>query len=127
MTKLDYLSNIACFFVELIGTALLAFVVLATTDKKNGGPPGGMLPVALFLALLGLGAGFGMQTCASPLFSLRFRAGAAHRVCVHKHSVRIQPCAGLRSAAVANFRGVWKAAVQLPEVRVYSGVDFLVG
>ncbi|KJA25311.1 hypothetical protein HYPSUDRAFT_422260 [Hypholoma sublateritium FD-334 SS-4] len=59
---LDYMSNIACFFVEFIGTTVLALVVLATTDKKNGGPPAGLLPVALFLALLGLAVGFGMQT-----------------------------------------------------------------
>ncbi len=119
MTKLDYLSNIACFFVELIGTAVLAFVVLATTDKKNGGPPAGMLPVALFLALLGLGAGFGMQTCASPLFSLRFPAGAAHRACVHKHSVRIHPARDFGPRLLLTFAGYGR---QLYSYRRYASI-----
>lgn len=84
-TKLDYMSNIACFFVEFIGTTVLALVVLATTDKKNGGPPAGLLPVALFLALLGLAVGFGMQTCESPFpFSLQC-VSVAHRACMCVH------------------------------------------
>ncbi|KAF8964774.1 putative aquaporin 6 [Flammula alnicola] len=59
---LDYMSNISCFFVEFLGTAILVFIVIAATDKNNNAPPNGLLPVTLFLALLGLGAAFGMQT-----------------------------------------------------------------
>ncbi|KAF8180115.1 aquaporin-like protein [Pholiota molesta] len=59
---LDYMSNISCFFVEFLGTALLVLMVLAATDKKNNSPPKGLLPLTLFLTLLGLGLGFGMQT-----------------------------------------------------------------
>ncbi|KAJ3512680.1 hypothetical protein NLJ89_g3384 [Agrocybe chaxingu] len=59
---LDYMSSVSCFFVEFIGTFILIFVVLAATDKKNNAPPGGLLPVTLFLALLGLGTALGMQT-----------------------------------------------------------------
>ncbi|KAF9564077.1 aquaporin [Agrocybe pediades] len=59
---LDYMSAASCFFVEFLGTAILVFMVVAATDKKNNAPPSGMLPVALFLTLLGLGTALGMQT-----------------------------------------------------------------
>jgi len=55
----------SCFFAEFLGTAVLVLVVLAATDKKNNAPPKGLLPLTLFLALLGLGAALGMQTCKS--------------------------------------------------------------
>jgi len=57
------MSAATCFFTEFIGAAILVFIVVAATDKKNNAPPSGMLPVALFLTLLGLGAAIGMQTC----------------------------------------------------------------
>lgn len=58
------MSAATCFFTEFLGTAILVFVVMALTDKKNNGtPPPGLLPLALFLVLLGLGIAFGMQTC----------------------------------------------------------------
>jgi len=53
----------ACFFAEFFGTFILVLIVLAATDKNNSGPPNGLLPLTLFLALLGLGAALGMQTC----------------------------------------------------------------
>ncbi|CAA7268799.1 unnamed protein product [Cyclocybe aegerita] len=59
---LDYMSSVSCFFVEFLGTFILIFIVLAATDKKNNAPPGSLLPVTLFLALLGLGTALGMQT-----------------------------------------------------------------
>jgi len=37
--------------------------VLAAADKKNDAVPNGLRPLTLFLALLGVGAAFGMQTC----------------------------------------------------------------
>lgn len=62
-SKQDYMNAGSCFFVEFLGTAILVFVVVAVTDKNNNAPPSGMLPLSLFLVLLGLGASLGMQTC----------------------------------------------------------------
>jgi aquaglyceroporin related protein len=59
---LDYMTAVSCFFGEFLGTAVLVFVILAATDKKNTAPPNGLLPLILFLVLLGLGAALGMQT-----------------------------------------------------------------
>ncbi|KAB5593212.1 membrane protein [Ceratobasidium theobromae] len=58
----DYLSDAQCFFSEFLGTAILLIVVLAITDKRNGPPPDGLVPLALFLTILGEGACLGMQT-----------------------------------------------------------------
>jgi len=52
----------ACFFSEFLGTAILLIGVLAVTDKSNGPPPAGLLPLALFILILGEGAALGMQT-----------------------------------------------------------------
>ncbi|KAF8902592.1 aquaporin-like protein [Gymnopilus junonius] len=62
---LDYLTAVSCFFSEFLGTAVLAFVIMAATDKKNAAPPTALLPLVLFLTLLGLGAALGMQTAFS--------------------------------------------------------------
>jgi len=59
---LDYMTDISCFFTGFLGTAVLVFVVLAAADKKNDAAPKGLRPLTLFLALLGVGAAFGMQT-----------------------------------------------------------------
>ncbi|KAF8800416.1 aquaporin [Phlegmacium glaucopus] len=60
--SLDYLTGISCFFDEFIGTAILCLMIVALTDKHNMAPSVGMLPVALFVLLIGLGTAFGMQT-----------------------------------------------------------------
>ena len=36
--------------------------ILASTDKGNGPPPAGLLPLSLFILVLGLGAAMGMNT-----------------------------------------------------------------
>lgn len=59
---LDYMTAAGCFFAEFLGTAILVFMVVAATDKKNNAPPSGLLPLTLFLTLLGLGTALGMQT-----------------------------------------------------------------
>ncbi|KAK0498802.1 putative aquaporin 6 [Armillaria luteobubalina] len=58
---LDYVPNAAAFFDEFLGCFILMLVILAATDKRNSPPPG-LLPLALFLTLFGLGVCFGMQT-----------------------------------------------------------------
>lgn len=67
--KLDYMTAVSCFFTEFLGTAVLVFMVVALTDKHNNAPPSGLLPLTLFLTLLGLGVSLGMQTCKSSLFA----------------------------------------------------------
>ncbi|KAF9045603.1 aquaporin-like protein [Panaeolus papilionaceus] len=59
---LDYLNTGTAFAVELFGACILTFMVLAMTDKKNNAIPHGLLPIGLFLVLLGLGVSLGMQT-----------------------------------------------------------------
>ncbi|KAJ3731506.1 aquaporin-like protein [Lentinula guzmanii] len=59
---LDYMTNVSCFFSEFFATAILVIVILATTDKGNGPPPLGLLPLVLFILILGLGACLGMET-----------------------------------------------------------------
>lgn len=57
-----YLSNASAFFEEFIGAFLLLLVLLSVSDKRNGPPPAGLLPLVLFLTLFGLGIAFGTQT-----------------------------------------------------------------
>jgi len=59
---LAYMPAANAFFDEFIGAAALMFVVLAVTDKRNGPPPPGLVPLAIFIVILGIGAAFGMQT-----------------------------------------------------------------
>ena len=60
--QLPYMTSVSCFFSEFICTAVLLMVVMAVTDKKNGPPPGGLVPLALFITILGIGASLGMET-----------------------------------------------------------------
>ena len=62
-SQIDYLSAASSFFSEFFGTAILAFVIMAVTDSANSAPSLGLVPLAIFLTLLGLSLGFGMQTC----------------------------------------------------------------
>jgi aquaglyceroporin related protein len=59
------LLTISCFFTGFLGIVLLVFVVFkfAAADKNNDAVPKGLRPLTLFLALLGVGAAFDMQTC----------------------------------------------------------------
>jgi aquaglyceroporin related protein len=59
---LGILSPISCFFDEFMGTAVLLIAVLAVTDKRNGAPPAGLLPLSLFIIVLGIGTAMGMNT-----------------------------------------------------------------
>ncbi|CUA75240.1 putative membrane protein YFL054C [Saccharomyces cerevisiae S288c] [Rhizoctonia solani] len=59
---MDYLSNFQCFCSEALGTAILLLVLLAVTDKRNGPPPSGLVPLVLFITLLGESASLGMHT-----------------------------------------------------------------
>jgi aquaglyceroporin related protein len=56
------MTAVSSFFSEFIGTAILLMVIMAITDKKNGPPPAGLVPLALFMTLLGISASLGMET-----------------------------------------------------------------
>lgn len=59
---LDYMTAVSCFFEEFMGTAVLLIIVCAITDSRNGPPPPGLVPLVLWVAILGIGLSFGMQT-----------------------------------------------------------------
>jgi len=57
-----YETSVSCFFDEFLATAILLLVVFAVTDRKNGPPPAGLVPLAIFILVLGEGACLGMNT-----------------------------------------------------------------
>nr|I1Z8E9.1 RecName: Full=Aquaporin-7-1 [Laccaria bicolor]AFJ15559.1 putative aquaporin 5 [Laccaria bicolor] len=59
---LPYMTQVSCFFSEFLATAVLSMMVLALTDNRNGAPTNGLLPFALFVLFIGLGASLGMET-----------------------------------------------------------------
>lgn len=61
----SFLTPISCFFSEFLGSAILIIGVLCVTDKNNGPPPQGLVPLALFIVVLGIGASLGMNTSYS--------------------------------------------------------------
>lgn len=74
------MTNVSCFFDEascilfgrilgltwwitqFLGAAMLLISVLALTDRFNGPPPAGLVPMGLFFLILGIGASLGFQT-----------------------------------------------------------------
>ncbi|KAJ7597860.1 aquaporin-like protein [Mycena floridula] len=59
---LDYMTDVSSFFSEFLGTAVLLIMLLALTDKRASPPPNGLLPLALFILFIGIGASLGMET-----------------------------------------------------------------
>ncbi|KAI0042138.1 aquaporin [Auriscalpium vulgare] len=57
-----YMPAANCFFDEFLGAFILMLVVFAVSDKRNGPPPPGLVPLVIFIVILGIGAAFGMQT-----------------------------------------------------------------
>ncbi|KAI0344425.1 aquaporin [Trametopsis cervina] len=58
----DYMTNVSAFFDEFIGTCVMVICVMAFTDRANGPPPAGLVPLALFILILGIGSALGFQT-----------------------------------------------------------------
>ncbi|KAH7927765.1 major intrinsic protein superfamily membrane channel protein [Leucogyrophana mollusca] len=58
----DYMTPVSCFFSEFLGSAMLIITILCITDRKNGPPPPGLIPLALFFVILGIGLALGMET-----------------------------------------------------------------
>ncbi|KAN0131783.1 aquaporin [Lactarius tabidus] len=59
---LAYVSSTNCFFDEFIGTFILVFVVFAISDRHSTALHPGLIPLVIFMLILGIGAAFGMQT-----------------------------------------------------------------
>jgi aquaglyceroporin related protein len=59
---LSYMTPASSFFCEFTATAVLLMMILAITDKNNTPPPPGLVPLVLFITLLGIGAALGMET-----------------------------------------------------------------
>ncbi|ETW81616.1 aquaporin [Heterobasidion irregulare TC 32-1] len=59
---LDYMPAANSFFDQFVGTFALVLVVFAVSDKRNGPPPAGLVPLVIFIFILGVGTAFGMQT-----------------------------------------------------------------
>ncbi|KAI0294679.1 aquaporin [Multifurca ochricompacta] len=59
---LAYVSSANCFFDEFIGAFVLLFVVFAVSDRHNSTLHPGLIPLVIFILILGIGAAFGMQT-----------------------------------------------------------------
>ncbi|KAF7323718.1 hypothetical protein MKEN_00592700 [Mycena kentingensis (nom. inval.)] len=58
----EYLTDGSAFFSEVLGTAILVLVIVATTDKKSSAPAPGYFPLVIFLVILGISSSLGMQT-----------------------------------------------------------------
>ncbi|KAG2155912.1 major intrinsic protein superfamily membrane channel protein [Suillus bovinus] len=58
----DYLPSVSAFFAEFVGSAMLITGIFMLTDKQNGPAPPGVIPVGIFLLLLGIGSALGMDT-----------------------------------------------------------------
>lgn len=52
----------ACFFDEFIGSFLLILTAWIVTDPNNGPPSPGMIAIAIYFVVVGIGASFGLQT-----------------------------------------------------------------
>ncbi|XP_006462791.1 hypothetical protein AGABI2DRAFT_186654 [Agaricus bisporus var. bisporus H97] len=59
---LDYMTNVSAFFSEYLTSAVLMISILAFTDPHNMAAPSGLLPLALFILILGIGVALGMET-----------------------------------------------------------------
>jgi len=58
----DYLTNVSAFFNEFLGATILLLVICAITDKRNGPPPPGLVPLVLFITILGMISALSSQT-----------------------------------------------------------------
>jgi aquaglyceroporin related protein, other eukaryote len=57
------MTNVSSFFSEFLGTAVLVIAILGFNDRSNStsnSPQ--LLPFALFVLILGIGASLGMET-----------------------------------------------------------------
>jgi aquaglyceroporin related protein len=56
------MTNASAFFSEFMATAVLLLVIFAVTDRQNGITSPGLVPLILFIAILGIGCALGMET-----------------------------------------------------------------
>ena len=56
------MTNASAFSSEFLATAILLILVLSILDQQNHPAPHGLIPVAIFLLILGIGCALGMET-----------------------------------------------------------------
>ena len=59
---MDFVTNVTAWFDEFLGTFVLLMAVCAVTDRNNGPPPAGLVPLCLFFTVFIIGAAIGLQT-----------------------------------------------------------------
>ena len=69
---------------------VLALMIVAASDKYNMAPPQGLLPLVIFLTLLGLGVALGMQTCKYCVYQ-RFPSAVKSDI-INLFSICFQSC-----------------------------------
>ena len=114
------MTDVSCFFAEFLGTAILAFMIMAATDKKNAAPPLSLLPIVIFLTLLGLGVALGMQTGTTRVAYVTPNENAD--TARGYYSFCVQPGSRFRSASLSFDGGLWKGIVQLQKVSSFFGL-----
>ena len=93
---------------------ILALMIVAGSDKYNMAPPQGLLPLIVFLVLLGLGVAHGMQTCKYYVNQWLLRAVKSDAI--NFFSVCFQSSPWFRSTPPPLFCGVRKATIYLQKV-----------
>lgn len=67
--------------LQFLGTAILMIAIFAFTDKKNGPPPPGLVPLAIFFLMLCLGQGLGLNTGLSEKLAHLWRNWPTSSLC----------------------------------------------
>ena len=91
-------------------------MIVVATDKYNMAPPHGLLPLTLFLVLLGIGVALGMQTCKYCVYQ-RLPCAIISET-INFFSVCSQSRPWFRRTPAPVFRGVRKGGIYLQKVIV---------
>ncbi|KAG9009691.1 hypothetical protein FRB90_008193 [Tulasnella sp. 427] len=119
---LDYVPDVVAFFTEFIATIFLVLTVFAATDRNNGPSSPGLVPVAVFFAMVGITAVLGAQTSFSmnPARDLGPRMMSAifygRKVFTHRHNYWIW------GPIIADFTGAL-AGASIYDFLIYVGSE----
>lgn len=119
---LDYVTDVVAFFTEFLATIFLVLTVFAATDRNNGPSSPGLVPVAVFFAMVGITAVMGAQTsfAMNPARDLGPRMMSAifygREVFTYRHNYWIW------GPIIADFTGALAGAT-LYDVLIYVGSE----